>query len=81
MNYTVDEFVEIIRDIEGVKYIREDVRNGFPVVILESKGRVVIIDKEDEDLDDEIGKGYLKALDIEFMVGALYPKSSPEVLN
>jgi len=81
MNYTVAEFVEIIRDIEGVAYIREEVRDGYRVTILESRGRMVIIDMENEDLDDEIGKNYLRALEIDFMIGALFPTSSPEVLN
>lgn len=73
MNYTVKGFIEIIRDIEGIKYIREEVRNGYPVVILESRDRMLTIDCEFEDLDDEIAKHYLKALEIDFMIGALFP--------
>lgn len=81
MNYTVEEFIEIIRDIDGIKFIRDEVRNGYPVAILESRDRMLIIDKEFEDLDDELGKYYLRALEIDFMIGALFPTTSPEVHN
>lgn len=81
MNYTVAEFIEIVRDIEGIEYIRDEVREGYPVTIMQAAGKMVIIDREDEELDDEIGKNYLRALGVEFMIGALFPTSSPEVHN
>ena len=73
MNYTVDEFVEIIRDIEGVTYVRQEVRRGYPIIIMQCSKGMVIIDREFEDLEDEIGMNYLRSLDIEFMIGALFP--------
>ena len=73
MNYTTNQFIEIIES-EGTNFIRSDYIEGYHTRTYQNpNGLLIIIDTTEEDIEDEIMKGYLIELCFANLIPALFP--------
>lgn len=79
MNYDTSLFIDIIESVPGINFLRSDYKLGIHARFYEGlTGKLVIIETTDEDLDDEVGKGYLERLGLGYLIPSIFPEQTEE---
>ena len=73
MNYDTGLFIDIIEST-GIIPLRSGFKDGVHVKFYQGlNGKLVMIDTTDDDMPDEIGKGYLDQLGLGHLKSSLFP--------
>jgi hypothetical protein len=80
MNVQLHLLCETIEGIKGIQFIRQEIKYNFIFRLYEGFRGMVIIDYDEDNFTEDIGRGYLKQLGLEHLIESMFP-ATPTVIH